>query len=146
MFQRCLVQMFESEKKDVVFIETVMTGKSLRHMVIDCIPLDGENAELAPMYFKKAIQECDTTWSQNKKLIDTREKGLRRSVSFSRDERLDLRELRIFQPLPRSRKDSPTLPCPLAWEMALLISLRTESRSRITLARLVLGYPPRWLW
>lgn len=33
---------------------------------------------------QKAILESDTLWAQNKKLIDTKEKGLRRSVSGSR--------------------------------------------------------------
>lgn len=32
------------------------------------------------MYFKKAIQESETEWSQNKKLIDTRKKDIRHSV------------------------------------------------------------------
>ena len=35
---------------------------------------------MAPLYYKKAILESDEQWSQNKKLVDTAGKGLRRSV------------------------------------------------------------------
>jgi hypothetical protein len=37
-------------------------------------------ARCARRYFKKAIQDSDEQWSQHKKVIDTRVKGLRRSV------------------------------------------------------------------
>ena len=32
------------------------------------------------MYFQKAIQECESEWADNVKLISLREKGLRRSI------------------------------------------------------------------
>ena len=31
-------------------------------------------------FLQKAIMECDEMWAQNKKLVDTRQKGLRNSV------------------------------------------------------------------
>ena len=48
-FQQCLVAMWKSEGKDVVFMETVMELRRHRHTVVHCIPLEGEEAELAPM-------------------------------------------------------------------------------------------------
>ena len=48
--------------------------------MIECIPLEQHLFEEAPIYFKKAILESDEMWSVNKKLIDTREKGLLRSI------------------------------------------------------------------
>ena len=32
------------------------------------------------MYFRQALMECDDEWSTHKKLIKTREKGLRNSI------------------------------------------------------------------
>eukprot|EP00051_Salpingoeca_urceolata_P018733 m.265895 g.265895 ORF g.265895 m.265895 type:complete len:811 (-) comp19267_c0_seq1:1484-3916(-) len=80
MFQRCLVSMFASKDKDVVFLETVMNLRNQRHTVMHCVPLDKSEGELAPMYFKKGIQDCDQQWSDNVKLIDTRKKGFRSSI------------------------------------------------------------------
>lgn len=37
--------------------------------------------EISPLYlFQKAILESESEWAQNKKLVDTREKGLRGSI------------------------------------------------------------------
>lgn len=36
--------------------------------------------QVAPMYFQKAIQECESEWADNVKLVQLRDKGLRRSV------------------------------------------------------------------
>lgn len=80
MFMSCITRMFEAQKKDVVFIETVMALRKQYHTCVHAIPLSDELGEVAPMYFKKAILESDTEWSQNKKLVDTRKKGIRSSV------------------------------------------------------------------
>lgn len=80
MFQKCLVQMFAEQNQDVIFMETVYNPSKNRHTVVHCIPLDGENAEFAPMIFKKAILESDAHWATNKRLIDTTAKGLRGSI------------------------------------------------------------------
>jgi diadenosine tetraphosphate (Ap4A) HIT family hydrolase len=115
MFQRCLVDMFAEQDKDVVFLESVMGLSRHPHSAIHCVPLSRDDGAMAPMFFKvgvggnhsttagafpkkgqyfdpviksiiflsrpqKAILESDTQWAQNKRLIDTKEKGLRRSV------------------------------------------------------------------
>ena len=66
-------------------LNLIMLGASVqknRHTVLHCIPLDEDcdQRDLAPMIFKKAIMESDEQWSQHKKLIDFRKKGLRRCV------------------------------------------------------------------
>ena len=80
IFQKGLTRMFADHDMDVVFMETYSSSKSKSHMCIECIPVPREEGELAPMYFKKAILESDEEWSQNKKLIDTRQKGVRNSL------------------------------------------------------------------
>ena len=80
IFQKGLTRMFSDRGMDVVFMETYMSAKSRAHMYIDCVPLPRETGAMAPMYFKKAILECDEEWAQNRKLVDTQKKGLRGSV------------------------------------------------------------------
>ena len=80
IFQKGLTRMFADHDMDVVFMETYSSSKSKSHMCIECIPVPREEGELAPMYFKKAILESDEEWSQNRKLIDTRQKGVRNSI------------------------------------------------------------------
>ena len=80
IFRKGLTRMFTDRDMDVVFMETYTSVKRKTHMFIDCIPLPQSEGELAPMYFKKAILESDEEWAQNKKLIDTKEKGVRGSL------------------------------------------------------------------
>ncbi|XP_072040204.1 CWF19-like protein 2 isoform X2 [Amphiura filiformis] len=80
IFRKGLTKMFEDHDQDAIFLETCMNPKKQRHMCIECVPVPKETGDLAPIYFKKAIQESESEWMQNKKLIDTRNKGLRKSV------------------------------------------------------------------
>ena len=80
VFQKGLTRMFSDHDKDVIFTECYSSPARKAHMYIDCIPLPREEGSLAPMYFKKAILESDSEWAQNKRLIDTRSKGLQNSV------------------------------------------------------------------
>ena len=80
IFRKGLTRMFADQGLDIVFMETYTSVKRKTHMFIDCIPLPREEGELAPMYFKKAILECDEEWAQNKKLVDTKQKGVRGSL------------------------------------------------------------------
>ncbi|KAL4646956.1 CWF19-like protein 2 [Arapaima gigas] len=80
LFRRALVKMFEDHKLDCVFLETHMNPKQQHHMVYECIPLPKELGDMAPIYFKKAIMECDEEWAMNKKLVDLSSKDIRRAV------------------------------------------------------------------
>ena len=92
--------MWNAENMDVVFMETVIGAlrgaaatlrphsqpagtaglRRNRHTVMHAVPL-GRDSPMGPSgYFKKAILESDEQWSQNKKLVDTRGKGVRRSI------------------------------------------------------------------
>lgn len=77
-YRKAITRMFQSRKQDVIFFETVRYLHRNPHMVIHCVP--NKDFELAPFYFKKAIQESEREWSTNKQLISLKEKDIRRSV------------------------------------------------------------------
>jgi len=79
-FRKALTRMFNAQGEDCVFFETAMGLKKKPHMVIECAPMEREMGDLAPMYFQKAIQECETEWANNIKLIKLKEKNIARSV------------------------------------------------------------------
>lgn len=80
VFRKGLTKMFQDRDEDVVFMETSMKLKYFPHMHIECVPMPKETGDLAPIYFKKAIQESESEWSDNKKLVDLSQKDIRRSV------------------------------------------------------------------
>ncbi|KAM3875265.1 CWF19-like protein 2 [Diretmus argenteus] len=80
LFRRTLVRMFESQEEDCVFMETHMNPRRRQHMVLECIPLPRELGDMAPIYFKKAIMECDEEWAMNKKIVDLSSKNIRHAV------------------------------------------------------------------
>ncbi|KAK2847125.1 hypothetical protein Q5P01_010124 [Channa striata] len=80
LFRRTLVRMFGSQDLDCVFMETHMNLRRKQHMVLECIPLPRELGDMAPIYFKKAIMECDEEWAMNKKVVDLSSKDIRQAV------------------------------------------------------------------
>eukprot|EP00878_Enallax_costatus_P036088 GHUV01040383.1.p1 GENE.GHUV01040383.1~~GHUV01040383.1.p1 ORF type:complete len:156 (+),score=53.60 GHUV01040383.1:1551-2018(+) len=75
--------MFMEAGKQVLFLETATgLGTHRTHAIMECIPVDQEVFAKAPMYFKKALQEAESEWSQHasKAVIDTAAKGLRGSI------------------------------------------------------------------
>ncbi len=79
-YRKALVRMFREKGEDCVFFETAVGFKKHPHMVLECIPLPEDMGSMAPMYFQKAIQECESEWSDNKKLIKLKDKKISRNV------------------------------------------------------------------
>ncbi|XP_064214866.1 CWF19-like protein 2 homolog [Tribolium castaneum] len=79
-FRKALTRMFSAKNLDVIFFETAKNLDRYPHMYIECIPLGKEEGDLAPIYFKKAIDECEAEWAQNKKLVSLKGKDVRRAV------------------------------------------------------------------
>ena len=52
VFRKTLTRMFTERDEDVVFMETSMRLKHFPHMSVECIPIDKEVGDLAPIYFK----------------------------------------------------------------------------------------------
>ncbi|KAJ8343166.1 hypothetical protein SKAU_G00304950 [Synaphobranchus kaupii] len=51
-----------------------------RHLVYECVPLPRELGDMAPIYFKKALMECDEEWAMNKKVVDLSSRDIRRAI------------------------------------------------------------------
>ncbi|XP_037934429.1 CWF19-like protein 2 homolog isoform X2 [Teleopsis dalmanni] len=79
-FRKSLSEMFATQNKDVIFFEIANKLHRGSHLGIHCIPIDKKKSEIAPFYFKKAIEESEDTWCVNKQLIYLRKKGLQRSI------------------------------------------------------------------
>ncbi|XP_055716806.1 CWF19-like protein 2 homolog [Phlebotomus papatasi] len=79
-FQTTLIRMFSAQKKDCVFYEIANKLHRRPHLTIHCVP--STQFELAPFYFKKAIQESESEWAQNRQLIDLKKeaKSVRRAI------------------------------------------------------------------
>mmetsp|Transcript_16137 Transcript_16137/g.40696 ORF Transcript_16137/g.40696 Transcript_16137/m.40696 type:complete len:348 (+) Transcript_16137:3-1046(+) len=79
-FKKCLMQMFHTMDQDCIFHETATGFNRHPHIVVECVPVSRKTAANAPMYFKKALAECENEWeAQNKSIIDTR--GVRKLSS-----------------------------------------------------------------
>ncbi|KAH3830627.1 hypothetical protein DPMN_103872 [Dreissena polymorpha] len=52
VFRKTLTKMFEERGEDVVFMETCMRLKHFPHMCLECVPLEKEVGDMAPIYFK----------------------------------------------------------------------------------------------
>uniref|UniRef100_A0A061SMS2 CwfJ-like protein n=1 Tax=Tetraselmis sp. GSL018 TaxID=582737 RepID=A0A061SMS2_9CHLO len=82
-FKKCLLQMFRSQGKDVVFLECATSlGSGRGHAAVDCVPVPEDVGADAPIYFKQGLDEAESEWSQHhaKRIIDTGKKGLRGSI------------------------------------------------------------------
>ncbi|XP_068627900.1 CWF19-like protein 2 homolog [Battus philenor] len=79
-YRKAITQFFNLQNKDVVFFETATKLHKYPHMVINCIPLPRDVGDMASIYFKKALLECEAEWSMNKKVIDLKGKNVRKGV------------------------------------------------------------------
>jgi len=77
-FMKCLTKMFAAKREGVIFLETVLEHK--HHCYIDVVPIPQHRMGFAKHMFKKAILESDVMWNTNKRLVDTTEKGLMKSI------------------------------------------------------------------
>lgn len=79
-FMKSLVKMFRKQGKDCIFFETVRYLNRKPHMQIHCVP--SREFEMAAFYFKKAIQESEAEWAQNRQLVDLKKekKALRQII------------------------------------------------------------------
>uniref|UniRef100_A0A673XVX1 Uncharacterized protein n=1 Tax=Salmo trutta TaxID=8032 RepID=A0A673XVX1_SALTR len=71
--------MFESQDQGCVFMEAHMNPSSCHEMV----PLPRQMGDMAPIYFKNSIADCDEEWEMNKKLVDFSSKDIRHDVSYT---------------------------------------------------------------
>ncbi|KAK8831173.1 hypothetical protein WA577_003344 [Blastocystis sp. JDR] len=80
-FQQALAAMARSLGKGIVFFEEVHLPRGKQHCVVECVMVPEEVAADAPIYFRKAMLECDDVWqADNRKCMDIGEKGIQRAV------------------------------------------------------------------
>jgi len=80
VFRRALVKMFAAQGEDCVFLETAMGFRRHPHATIECVPLAEELGSMSAMYFQKAIQECETEWTDNQKLVKLKDRRISRAI------------------------------------------------------------------
>ncbi|KAF7989612.1 hypothetical protein HCN44_008286 [Aphidius gifuensis] len=80
LFKTSLTKMFTDNNECPVFFEISMGLKRFPHMQMICVSLPEDVGSMAPMYFKKALLECETEWSTNKKVVDLSKKDIRSSI------------------------------------------------------------------
>lgn len=74
------MQLFRAQDQDVVFFETAFNFKNYPHMLLHCVPVPYESGELLPIYFKKAILECEKEWAQNKQVVNVSKFDVKRVI------------------------------------------------------------------
>ena len=84
-FKKCVLQMMQGKGMECIFFETVLDVTSTipkRHARIDCVPVSPQVMDRAPMYFKKAIEDATSDWSQHasKGCIETESRHLQRKI------------------------------------------------------------------
>lgn len=79
-FKKALTKMFTEHNECPVFFEVAMGLRRYPHMQLTCVSLPEDVGSMAPMYFKKALLECETEWSTNKKVVDLSKKDVRASI------------------------------------------------------------------
>ncbi|CAB3255763.1 unnamed protein product [Arctia plantaginis] len=79
-YRRALTKFYNSQNKDVVFFETATKLHRYPHLVINCVPLPRDVGDMAAIYFKKALLDCEAEWSMNKKVVDLKGKSIRKGV------------------------------------------------------------------
>ncbi|XP_030378669.1 CWF19-like protein 2 homolog [Scaptodrosophila lebanonensis] len=79
-FRKALTRMFATQNKDVIFYEIANKLHKRPHLTLHCIPIPEAQAEMAPFYFKKAIEESEQEWCINKQLVSLRKKSVRSAI------------------------------------------------------------------
>ncbi|CAH0757576.1 unnamed protein product [Diatraea saccharalis] len=79
-YRRALTQFYNSQSQDVVFFELATKLHRFPHMVINCVPVPRDVGDMASIYFKKALLECETEWSMNKKVVELKGKDIRKGI------------------------------------------------------------------
>ncbi|KAH8387865.1 hypothetical protein KR093_009944, partial [Drosophila rubida] len=77
---KTVTHLFAAQGKDVVFFEVANKLHKQKHMSIHCVPIPQEQGELAPFYFKKAIQESEEEWCTNRQLIPVKNQQLQKVI------------------------------------------------------------------
>ncbi|CAN9172270.1 unnamed protein product [Alternaria alternata] len=70
-FMKCLTRMYHEQGRDVVFYENAAFPGRKGHAALNAVPIPFELGDTAPAFFKEAILEQASDWTQHKPLINT---------------------------------------------------------------------------
>ncbi|KAK0545888.1 Pre-mRNA-splicing factor cwf19 [Tilletia horrida] len=79
-FMKCLMQMAAARKQGIIFCETVISIHAQRHTYIEAIPVPQDLFQQIPAVFKQSILTSEEEWSQNRKIIEFKDRGFRRTM------------------------------------------------------------------
>ncbi|CAD6900387.1 unnamed protein product [Tilletia controversa] len=79
-FMKCLIQMTAAKQEGIIFCETVTSIRAQRHTYIEAIPVPMDLFQQIPGVFKQSILTSEEEWSQNRKLIEFKDRGFRRTM------------------------------------------------------------------
>lgn len=68
---KCLTRMYHDQGRDVVFYENAATPGRKLHAAMSAVPIPFDLGATAPAFFREAILESASNWTQHKPIIDT---------------------------------------------------------------------------
>ncbi|KAK9478136.1 CwfJ C-terminus 1-domain-containing protein-like protein [Lipomyces japonicus] len=76
-FMKCLVRMYRSQNRGVLFYENAASQNLRHHATIEAVPLPYDLIDTAPAYFREAILSSDEEWSSHQKVINTLDRAIK---------------------------------------------------------------------
>lgn len=70
-FMKCLTRMYHDQGRDVIFYENAAHPGRKGHAAMQAVPIPFELGDTAPAFFREAILESASDWTQHKPIIDT---------------------------------------------------------------------------
>ncbi|WFD33044.1 Pre-mRNA-splicing factor cwf19 [Malassezia sp. CBS 17886] len=68
-FMKCLIRMAAARGASMVFFETVVSLRQQKHTYIEAVPLPADVFQEIPAYFKTALSDVESEWSDHAKII-----------------------------------------------------------------------------
>ena len=66
---KCLIRMAAAQGCSMVFFETVLSLKAQKHTYLEAVPIPNDIFDEIPAYFKTALMEVESEWSDHAQVI-----------------------------------------------------------------------------
>lgn len=71
---KCLIRMAAAQGCSMVFFETVLSLKAQKHTYLEAVPIPSDIFDEIPAYFKTALMEVESEWSDHAQVISFSER------------------------------------------------------------------------